>query len=96
MGEEILISALSLFAGISLMPAAFLILRDKEAPLASDHTLKGNLAMTLAFILLSLGVVFLLNVIAQDLPLFLALIALLALLPLAIIRIDKWRKARTR
>ena len=96
MGEEILISALSLFAGISLMPAAFLILRDKEVPLARDHTLKGNLAITLAFILLSLGVVFLLNVIAQDFALFLVLIALLVFLPLAIIRIDKWRKARMR
>ncbi len=96
MGEETLISALSLFAGISLMPAAFLIMRDKEVPLSSDHTLKGNPAITLAFTLLSLGVVFLLNVIAQDLPLFLALIALLVLLPLTIVRIDNWRKSRTR
>lgn len=34
MEEEILISAMSLFADVSLMPAVFLILRDREALLA--------------------------------------------------------------
>ena len=94
MGEEILISALSLFAGIGLMPAVFLILRDHEVPLATDHSLKGNMAILLALVLLSLGALFLLNSVAQDLPLLLVLTALLVLIPLAIIGVDKWRVSR--
>lgn len=96
MGEEFLISALSLFAGIGLMPAAFLILRDREVPLSRDYSIKGTMAIVLALVLLSLATVFLLNVVAQDLPLFLALLILLLLTPLAIIRFDKWRTARER
>ena len=94
MEAEVLVSALSLFAGISLMPAAFLILRDREVPLSPNHSIKGAMATALALVLLCLGALFLLNTVAQDGPFFLALVALLALLPLAIIRIDKWRGAR--
>ncbi len=73
MDESALISAMSLFAGVSLMPAVYLILRDKEIPLERNYRIKGGAAVTLALILLSLAVMFLLNAVAQDLALLLAL-----------------------
>ena len=95
MDAEILVSALSLFAGISLMPAVFLILRDHEVPLSQNHSIKGRLATVLALGLLGIGALFLLNTVAQDVTLLIVLVALLALLPLAVIRIDRWRGSRT-
>ncbi len=92
MEAEILISALSLFAGASLMPAAFIILRDKEVPLDRHWRLRGGAALVMAMALLGLAVMFLLNAVAQDARLLLALLALLVALPLLIIAIDKRRR----
>ncbi len=93
MEASALISALSLFAGVSLMPAVFLILRDKEIPLERNYRIKGGAALLLAFVLLALAVLFLLNVIAQDLPLLIASVIGLVVLPLLIIRLDKRRQS---
>lgn len=93
MDESALISALSLFAGVSLMPAVFLILRDKAIPLDRQYRMEGGAAILMAFILLALAVLFLLNALAQDLALLLALIAGLVLLPLLLIQLDKRRRA---
>ncbi len=94
MDENALISAISLFAGVSLMPAVFLILRDKEIPLERNYRIKGGAAMLLAFFLLALAVLFLLNVIAQDLPLLIASVIGLVVLPLLLIGLDKRRQSR--
>ncbi len=93
MEASALISAMSLFAGVSLMPAVFLILRDKEIPLERNYRIKGGAALLLAFVLLALAVLFLLNVIAQDLPLLIASVIGLVVLPLLIIRLDKRRQS---
>lgn len=93
MEASALISALSLFAGVSLMPAVFLILRDKEIPLERNYRIKGGAALLLAFVLLALAVLFLLNVIAQDLPLLIASVIGLVVLPLLVIRLDKRRQS---
>lgn len=93
MEASALISAMSLFAGVSLMPAVFLILRDKEIPLERNYRIKGGAALLLAFVLLALAVLFLLNVIAQDLPLLIASVIGLVVLPLLVIRLDKRRQS---
>lgn len=94
MDESALISALSLFAGVSLMPAVFLILRDKEIALDRDQRIQGGAATVMAFILLALAVLFALNAVAQDLALFVASLLGLIVLPLLVIIIDKRRAAR--
>ncbi len=94
MDERALISAMSLFAGVSLLPAVFLILRDKEIPLERNFRIKGKAAIGLAFVLLALAVLFLLNTVAQDLPLFIAAVLGLIVLPLMLIQFDKWRSSR--
>ena len=86
-----MISALSLFAGVSLMPAVFLILRDKEVPFDRNYRVRGGGALLLAFILLALAVLFLLNVIAQDLALLVATVIALVALPTLLTLIDKRR-----
>ena len=93
MDESILISAMSLFAGVSLMPAVSLILRDKEIPLERNYRLTGGTTTMMALLLLALSAIFLLNAVAQDLHLLLALIAVLVALPLLIIRLDKCRRS---
>ncbi len=93
MDESVLISALSLFAGVSLMPAVFLILRDKEIPLDRSYRITGGMAIALALILLALAVLFVLNVLAQDLPLFIALVLGLIALALLLIGLDKRRQS---
>ncbi len=94
MDESALVSAISLFAGVSLMPAVFLILRDKEVPLDRHYRLKGGAAILLALILLALALVFALNVFAQDLSLLIAAAIGLIALPLLVIAIDKGRHSR--
>jgi len=92
MEAAILISALSLFAGVSLLPAAFLILRHRDIQINPQHHIRGGLAVLMAWVLLGLGVMFLLNAVAQDVGLLLALLALLVVLPLAIIQFDRFRQ----
>lgn len=93
MEEEFLISALSLFAGASLLPAGFLILRDRKIPIDRQHTVQGAMAVIIAFVLLCLGAMFLLNAVAQDALLLIALIGLLLVLPFGLIGIDKRRQS---
>ncbi len=92
MAEGILVSALSLFAAFGLLPAVYFILREREVPLERGWRLKGGAAVLLGLILLSLGLLFLLNVLAQDVSLLLALTALLIVSPLAILQFDKRRR----
>lgn len=94
MEESALISAISLFAGVGLMPAVFLILRDKEIPLEPNVRMRGGAAIVLAFILLALAVLFLLNALAQDLSLLIASAIGLIALPLLVIQLDKRRRSR--
>ena len=94
MDWRILISAFSLFAGASLMPAVFLILREKQIPLDAHNRVQGGAALLIAFILLALSVLFLLNAFAQDLPLFAAALFGLFALPLLVILLDRWRASR--
>jgi len=89
--EEFLISALSLFAGASLLPAGFLILRDRKIPIDRQHTVQGAMAVIIAFVLLCLGAMFLLNAVAQDVMLLIILVALLMGLPFGLVAIDKRR-----
>ena len=51
--------------------------------------------MLLTLVLLVLALLFLLNTVAQDRKLLLALIARVIVLPLLIIKIEKWRRPRT-
>ena len=55
METGLLITALSLFAGLSLMPAVFLILREKEIRLDPRRSIRGGRAIALAFLLLGLA-----------------------------------------
>ena len=89
MEAAILISALSLFAGVSLIPAVFLILRERRIALDPQHHIQGGRAVLMALALLGLAVMFLLNAVAQDGPLLLARTALLVTVPLAIVQIDR-------
>ena len=95
MDARVLVSALSLFAGVSLLPAVFLILRDKAIPLERNYRIEGGAATLLAFVLLTLAVLFLLNVVAQDVSLLIATVLALIILPLLLIRVDKRRKTRS-
>ena len=93
MDGRALIAALSLFAGLSLMPAVFVILRDKQIPLDARRRVTGAGAVLAAAILLALALLYLLNVVAQDLALLAgATLALLALPPLLIL-LGRRRKA---
>ncbi len=89
-----LISALSLFAGFSLLPAVFLILREKEIPLDAHQRVTGGAAIVVAVMLLALAILFLLNAFAQDLALLLACAFGLAALPMLVIVADRRRKTR--
>lgn len=89
MEESFLISALSLFAGVSLLPAGFLVLRDRDIPIDRQHHVTGPPAILMGFVLLCLGAMFALNAVAQDGMLLLVLIGLVVVFPLAIIQIDK-------
>lgn len=89
MEETFLISAMSLFAGASLVPAGFLILRDRDIPINRQHHVKGGMATLMGFVLLCIGAMFLLNTVAQDTILLLVLVGLLIILPLGIIWVDK-------
>ena len=93
MDGRALIAALSLFAGLSLMPAVFVILRDKQIPLDARRRVTGAGAVLAAAIMLALALLYLLNVVAQDLALLAgATLALLALPPLLIL-LGRRRKA---
>jgi len=92
MEESIIISALSLFAGASLVPAGFLIIRDRKIPVDQQHTVQGGMAILIAFILLCLGAMFLLNTVAQDTALLIVLLILLVALPFGLIELDKKRR----
>ena len=93
MDGRALIAALSLFAGLSLMPAVFVILRDKQIPLDARRPVTGVGAVLAAAILLALALLYLLNVVAQDLALLAgATLALLGLPPLLIL-LGRRRKA---
>ena len=94
MEERALIAAISLFAGVSLMPAVFLILRDKKIPLERNAPITGGAAIALAFILLALALLFLLNTLAHDLSLLIASVIALVALPPLVIHIDKRRRSR--
>ncbi len=89
--EGFLISALSLFSGASLLPASLLILRDRVIPIDRQHRIEGGLAILMGFVLMSLGAMFLLNTVAQDRGLLIALVILLVVLPYGIIVFDKRR-----
>ncbi len=93
MDGNILISAISLFAGVSLLPAVFFLLRDKEVTLERDYRFKGKMAILMALLLAVLAGLFVINVVAQDLALLLVSVALLVLLPMFLIRVDKKRRA---
>ena len=89
MDETFLISALSLFAGASLMPAGFLILRNREIAVDRHYRVKGGMALVIAFFLISISAMFLLNTVAQDGLFLLALIGLVMIVPFALIEVDK-------
>lgn len=89
MTESIIISALSLFTGVSLLPAGFLILRNRAIPIDRQHTVHGTMAIVIALLLLCLGAMFILNVVAQDMKLLIGLLIILFILPLSLTEIDK-------
>lgn len=94
MENGFIISALSLFAGISLLPAGFLILRDRKIPVDRQHTVTGSLSVLIAFVLLGLGAMFAFNTVAQDAVLLGVLIILLIVLPLSLVELDKRLKRK--
>lgn len=89
MTEGIIISALSLFTGVSLLPAGFLILRNRAIPIDRQHTIRGTMAIVIALLLLCLGAMFILNVVAQEMDLLIGLLIILFVVPLSLTEIDK-------
>lgn len=89
MDETFLISALSLFAGASLMPAGFLIMRNREIAVDRHYRVKGGMALVIAFFLIVMSTLFLLNTVAQDGLFLLVLIGLVMIVPFALIEVDK-------
>ena len=92
MDTSFLVSALSLFAGATILPAGLLLLRDRDIPIDRQHHVTGGLAVLIAVVLMATGMTFLLDVIAQDVGLLLLTFVLVVAIPLAIIQFDKMRK----
>lgn len=92
MDSTFLISALSLFAGAAILPAGILLLRDRDIPIDRQHHVRGIFALIIALVLIGTGILFLLNVIAQDVGILLLAVGLVVILPLTLIQVDKMRK----
>jgi type IV secretory pathway VirB3-like protein len=87
MDSSFLISALSLFAGVSILPAGLLLLREREIALNRQQRIKGVPALLIALVLMTTGILFLLNVIAQEVAVLLLSLVAVVLIPLAIIQL---------
>ncbi|GEM_PF-3473759 len=97
METDFIVSALSLFAGVSSLPAGFVILRDRKIPVDRQHTVTGGMSVLIAFVLLCLGAMFALNTVAQDMVLLVVLLAILVVVPFGLIELDKrWTRRETK